>query len=398
MFQSFFVHKTICQHFICAHAAEFVAQLTLEFAHDGFWRRFSTATRQLSWQFVKAIQPSNFLDDVFRLFDVHAPKWTIHIKSSIIDVNLKLNIFKQLFNLRILKLYTEPLADKFRRNPHLVRPMYPVVKDAIINLRTHQIKHLTRLLATNHIHQILHDWRILQRRLSLIKSCQRIRKQPMAHTAFAHSIHIKRRTLQHDIFRRITHFSVRTAHDARQSDRTLSIRDHDITLIQLIRLAVEQNNRFTRPRHPHAKFLPTQCIIIIRMRWLRRHQHDIICRINHVVDRFRAERNQCTLQPQRTWCDGDIFHRYCHKSRRFFGRIIIHFERQACACRKFLDRIVPVRASKFLPADTRDLARHADLPKTVWAVREHFVFDLDNRIVEPKRFCKTRTWHELSTL
>ena len=70
-----FVHETIRQDFVGTKFFEAVAQLLLHVTQFVFCSWLHAAKRQFTWQFIKAIKPANFFDDVFRQLDIGAPKW-----------------------------------------------------------------------------------------------------------------------------------------------------------------------------------------------------------------------------------------------------------------------------------------------------------------------------------
>ena len=185
------------------------------------------------------------------------------------------NVIEQSTDVVFGKMRAKPLINKSTRYVYgcgLVLPCKILIKNPTMFTRKWlNIRYVARLLAAYHTNQPVQHSRILQGRLAFIKAGQRIGKHAVAHGRFAHCVHIKGGTLQHNRGGRGRYFSAAAAHNTTQGHRALPIGNHNIIWCQLNCLATQQRQRFALPRHTRAKLPALERIVIIRMGWLGRH-------------------------------------------------------------------------------------------------------------------------------
>ena len=153
------------------------------------------------------------------------------------------NVIEQSADVVFGKVRTKPLINKSTRYVYgcrLVLPCKIFIKNpAMFTRKWLDIDYLARLLTTHHTNEpVQHSW-VLQGRLAFIKAGQRIGKHAVAHSHFAHCVHIKGGTLQYNRRGCSRYLSAAATHNTTQSHRALPVGNHNIIWCQLNRLAAQ---------------------------------------------------------------------------------------------------------------------------------------------------------------
>ena len=127
---------------------------------------------------------------------------------------------------------------------------------------------------------------------------------------------IEARDLDEEISRVVGDLAVAAAHHAGDGLRLRLVRDDDARRRQRARDAVERDELFSGPRHPHDHGRTAELVKIERVNRLAELVQHVIGRIHHVADGANADGLQTSYQPVGTRTDPHAAHHRSHVASR----------------------------------------------------------------------------------
>src|SRR5207247_6880950 len=117
------------------------------------------------------------------------------------------------------------------------------------------------------------------------------------------SARLERRAFERDRRRIRAYLRVLSAEDARDSERSLRIRDHECSLRKDPINSVKRAKRFAAARLPGNKDAATELPVVVRVKRLSELEHDVIGAVHDVVERAHPRRGRPRLHPGRPRTD-----------------------------------------------------------------------------------------------
>ena len=141
-----------------------------------------------------------------------------------------------------------------------------------------------------------------------LEAIRRLAVQPVPARGEPHRGRVEVRALDQHVGGRLGDLALGAAHHARDRDRALRVRDHEIGGVELARLAVERRDRLAGRRAPHADLAARDLREVERVQRLAELEHHRVGRVDHVVDRAEARRLEPRAQRRRRRPDAHAAH------------------------------------------------------------------------------------------
>ena len=109
--------------------------------------------------------------------------------------------------------------------------------------------------------------------------------------------------------------AVKTAHNARDSQRFFGVGDDKDVVVEVVRRVVERGDSFAFFRATDDNAMTCDFFVIEGVHRLTEFDKNIVCDIDDVIDRFDADRAKSVLNDFGTFANFDVFDGFCHITR-----------------------------------------------------------------------------------